>query len=671
MSVWPASDSFDAGATAYETSLFTGAYVRLLGWTSDPAYGSGGTGFTRTWDKRGVLFDAYFSVPGQHGQIVHPAVSTIGAALGANIGTSAMTGYAVRDLYAAEVDVAGSFRFRYDLPLSSSAWDFSFGIGARLTGGALTDAGTATTHNVGGDGYYFVAFGSAGNINVKYQLLRVNGGTVTRLAESHAGSTGGVLWPTWYQSNAIKRLRMTVHTNGATVELRCYAMVSPESEALVLTFDDSSASRRTSAGRCGFMATNEWTTGGIKRAVLVQHLAVNTYAGDVVLLDDWLRTDPTACAVVPGTFTTGLPTSGRSLMSSWYGDAHGVAGFASRISKSIDRLLFDSSSVDRTGWYLSQRQEDDGQTQDRIVDFEFATGGPGVAALTRKVGIAVRATATAAGSAPSACYLLTAELVEDTLISSINLFRVVGGVSTLIARKLSGVTFTRGVVYELRLLVQPFETVDPQNAWVRLRAYVDTVQIEMEHATSPVPGISIDTVGTVTDQASARVLSGLSAGIYIGSKAAATAHVYVDAWDEGDGAVDPDIDASYATIPVSAEGDGATGTFPVPYDWGIATTTDLGTLRHEHEDGGAYVAKARSIQRRTWKVGTSAATEDEVDDLQDFFDDHEGDAIPFSFVEPEDSATVLARFVGGELRIEKIDVGVYAWTVNLEEVSSG
>jgi hypothetical protein len=630
------------------------------------------TGKSIAWTKYGKAYTGHWGFDGA-GQ--KPLVSTTGSQFGANVGTSMPTGWLLRDFEDDDVSVELGFRIGMSDTSLVGGMTIRIGVAARVRAQTLTDGGTATAHLLNGEGYYFLFacdLSQAPN-GARFYLVRVNAGATTVLVASPAVGTGDFL--AWYSNNAAKQMRLRVRTNGGNVELEGYTRTGSGQEVLLLSATDSSGGKITAAGRCGFFCSNEFLESVRAIAPRVSFFAVATWAGVLHSYDDWTRYAASMAASVAQTFTGAAYTSfsfdGYDLTSGWFGDLTSLSTYSSRIARSGDRIQFDSSVSDKSGFYLSRRMEDHDRTQDRKIDFEFASGSMGASGVTRKAGVAVRCSTLrqVPGMTPDTCYYATAELIEDSLAASIKLWRV-RGTTVLLAHKITGVTITRGVVYELRLAVATLAVPDPVEGFARLKVFLDGVQVVLVDPTSPITGVFVAADGTVTDQSSSRVTSGWGAGVYIGSKVGANAHILLNDWDVGDTAGSSSTEQSQATIAVSASDDGVTGTFSVPYDWSTPIEADLISIRHEHEDGGAYTARARSVRARRWLLGCSAATEAEVDSLVSFFDDHDGDAIPFTFAPPI-GPDVTARFVGGTLQAEKKDAGVYAWSVVVEEVASG
>lgn len=684
----PRDDTFDALTPAYDNTLLVGGYVRFLGYTTNPLYAGGGTALIvlPEWTKFGRLYSGHWPVSNTQFAndvvnlapargFVRPAVNTSGAHFGANVGASLLTGWCLRDYVAAEVEVACTYTMRHmPGPDWVSAIGFDVMLGARLSAGTLTDGGLETAHLLNGDGYYLhVQVNSSGG--QKLYLTRVNGGTVTRLADSPAGApaTNFIPWATWNAGNRAKTLRLTVHTNGGQVELRAY-VTNVGAEQLVLSYNDTSGSRITASGRCGFVGPNEWIQGSGAHGVAFQSFRVSTYGGTLIAYDDFARLSVNAAAVVTRTFTSGTyagwSVDGRDLVSTWYGDLRGVAGFASRLLKSVDRLKLSSAAADMTGFYMSQRYANDIRTQDRKVKFELENTAPGVIGLVRGVGVVVRCGNVLAGGVPVSAYVFEARYDQDAATALYTLTRYTNGVAVLLASKVATGAVVPGIEYEIELQVDTIALPDPINGYARLRAYKASVQVQLLPLSPTLPGINVLADGTVVDTTSARIRTGPGEGFYVRSKNLATAGVFVNAW--GTGSFNPPAtgESTEASIPVPAENAGATGTFPAPYCWGAGEDEELPVIDHVLEGDHRYLSPMVELRRRAWTIGCpESAKAAEIQLLQAFFDDRAGSEIPFTLTSPR-GTTVTVRFVADTF-VWSVAGKKYTWQAQVEEVHDG
>lgn len=666
--VLPESDTFNEGATAAYDDSFLTQYVRTLGWSTDTA-----SGFSLAWSSSGKLYSGWFASPGtptQKGVSPRPAVCTTSTA---TVGSAELTGWAFRDIEQVDADVRLSYR---DLSLlggpSGTLITSRAFVGARLRNGTLTNGGTSTAHVAGGDGYWFgVAMSSLSPTGWSYLLLRVNSGTTTKLAETALAGYSA------YGMGEPRRLRLVVTGSGGTVTLRGY--VKPEGYQLqsgeleVLTFSDTSVSRITGTGRCGFATSNEVLSLGTFRAVALNYFEVRSGAGALLLRDEWERAGLGACAAV-----TGSPAgfSGVDLACGWYGDLHGVSSFASRIGvdTGANRIEFDSQAAARTGFYTSQRLAADPRVQSRAVDVVFGSGTALISPLVRAGGVALRVSHPTAGANPTSCYFAELRYDDDASTAAVRLWRIAPGATGLLAQKTSGVSVSLDTAYELQLAVSTASVPDPINGYAVLAVYLDGVQVPLVNPANPVAGVTIDASGTVVDASSNRVTSGPAESIYVLAPAGSGRKLYFDAWTAaalpgGGSGVTPESDQ--ASIALGTESDGSTGTLPIPVDWPVAEVRGGRYVIHELDGGHRFAGRLSGGRPPSWRVTASAMTEAERDDLRAFWDDHRGAEIPFAWTPPKTVTPQTVRFVAGSLEERMVDVGVYAVAFELEGCLSG
>jgi hypothetical protein len=667
---WPEDDSFDAGATAYESTRLS-AYVRLIPWTTDPVFGSGGTGYglgSSAWTSAGELYSGWWPNPSSPGSI--GAVPTAG---GGTSGASEATGWAFRDFYEDDVRVSASFKFLGpDVPEAHEL--LLWAVGARLSGGTLTSSGTDASHLLSGSGYWVAWLGDPSASGVprhQLELLRLNSGTVTRLATLYASDQA---WSTFNAGNP-HVIQLEVSGTGATVTITGRFSIGGSSSdpgALTTAFVhlDTSGSRITAAGRCGFASRNEFLEASEQRATGVAWFEI-VAGGVVVLREDWQRFAPTSCATIVGAFAA--PRSGFDLASSWQGDARGASTWVDRMLADVanGRVQWDSSSTVRTGFYLSQRRASDPSRQDRQVSVLFPAGAAGVGGLVRGLGVVVRATAIEPAGSPSACYVAELQYDQDATTARVKLRRISTSGEVDLARKDSGVSLTLGTARTLRLFVENSGIPDPSSGNVKLRVYLDGVQVQLVAPTTAAAGVLIDSDGTVTDASSERVLAGNGEGLYVRSKVGALVHVVADAWGHGAGSGPSDPEDDAPSITVSHEADGAVETLEVPVDWPIREVSDWLSVDHELGLDYRYVATSQDRPRRQWLVGQQGATIAEVESLRAFFELVGPADAPFFWVPPDETSAVVVYRVEDSLVDELVDRGVdevHSFSFKLQEL---
>lgn len=123
-----------------------------------------------------------------------------------------------------------------------------------------------------------------------------------------------------------------------------------------------------------------------------------------------------------------------------------------------------------------------------------------------------------------------------------------------------------------------------------------------------------------------------------------------------------------ASIVLTTECTGKTGTLTVPYDWGVQESSQWSALEHRYE--AAYVARSarHTRPRRRWSISANACTDAERTTLLAFWTSHKGAEIPFDWADPETGETVSVRFATDELGVVLANPSVRQFSFDLEEV---
>lgn len=657
----PASDLFTEGSPAYDSAGLIGYYIRLVGWTSDSA-----SGYSLTpWQATSNLYSGWFSSPGiptDLGASSTPAVCTIGS----GSGTFRPVGWLWRDDATEDVVVEGTLRYgatgSFPVLMTMVA-----GVCARVRNSTLTSGGSASGYFSGGDGYYFHEVVDGNTMTRKYQLFRVVSGVPTKLAESSASAV---------TINAAKKPRtlwMSVQTVAGNVEIKCYRrMVLTTTNGLsetqvIPTYTDSSGSKITGAGRAGLYSSNELiqAVGSSHQAVCWQRFAIAPIGGAYVVEDGFTRTYLAGARTVTGSHSG---YSGYDLASAFWGDHHASTSFQSKIGVDTgnNRLLFNSSSTSKTGYYVSQRPPASLENQDRKLTVRFKSGTPGVTPLARACGPVVRLTHTVPGTTPQFGYYAVLYRDDDQpLNNAVYLYRIVSGVSVLLASK-TGVTFSLDTDYEIRLKINNSNVPSPVNGYPIIKVYLDSAQVELVSA--GVVGILVDSSGTVQDRTSARIQTGNAEGFYVLNPVGSGRHVALDTWALGSGdGEDPSEGEEYeeGSIPVWSETDDVVDTWTFPYEVPVDVNHRLSVVEHPFDSGHRYRMQASHKPRDSWTL-TAAVDVDTADDIRDFFDNHSAE-VPFYIAHPRTGATTVVCFTSSSVTLERLGIDAVRYTLHVEE----
>lgn len=658
---WPASDSFNDGSPASDTvGLVT--WIRYIPWTTDSSSGFG----TRMlpFETDAYLYTGWFTSGGGSSGSGSPSSRPLVATTNnPPDGDSRPAAFVYRDYTTQDGCVEISFNEVADGAAHAAITQRNLyvGVGFRLQGGSVTDGNTLATHRITGASGYWAFLGLSDDLTLfKWSLVRSDGTTATEIdfgttAVASLGLNKSRKMRCRFR-NESGNPRMVIETQGTFFDV-------DSSWSVVVDHTDTNGAKITTTGRVGLLLSPEVReSDGVMRAVLVNYLSIKNFDATT---QSWIerarRTLPTGGVSVAGS----IGSAGNSLQSAWFSDLYSVTSGLEPIRKDSTngRILFDpGGGGTATGFYTSQRQADS-PNQDRSAIFQFGSTGT---ASERKAGIALRVNQSTVGVDPEECYYAWIARDDVGATATIELWRKK---TTHRRMAYASATINQTTNYTFRLVVT--NTAEP-TVYPELKVYLDGVQVILVKDSTTFPsGLIVDASGTVTDNTSAGILSGVGEGLVMELPDSGTRTVTVDAWAQGAGAITGTVaEQNQLSISVGAETDGSTGTLTVPIDWDVEVTRSGARLQHELEHGYVYRGVVRNFRRRVWTVRSSAATETEVDTLTAFFESHRGPEVPFGWVTPEgDTVTVHFRedFLATRLRAP----GVYDFEFSLEELTDG
>lgn len=641
--VLPASDAFASGVVPY--CDFIAKYLRLRVSTAG-ADATTGFGITFTLGSLGSLHASLRSISTQ----VFSEIAPGPAAITVNNPTGAPTGQMFREEIAGDVRAQIVFHIAAIGGLVNPNGYFKYAwVGARIN--ATTQVGTAPTQShENGRGYWF-ALNSAGSANTaKWQLIRRDntGNLLTVLAQSAAPFSLGTL-----QISGPRMMRIEVTDVGADVRIRCFTAASLPSggippgnpaEVEIFDFTDSSASKITAAGRCGFVSSLELTVGVVKHVQLIDSFRIDVGAA-LYMLDEFARVKSDMLATVTGAF--GI--SGADLGCDWaggVGSALGLKAFRSTSGTWTNRLHFIGSTPLGTtasetigGYLLSVRASPDAKSQHRSVVLVFESTGS--APTHRAVGIFVRASGGGEATAPASGYLCEVSLT-GAAVATLKVYRLQGANQVLIAQVTGTISCTQDAEHTLDFEVHNLAGASgqPDTAAV-MTAKWDTVQ---QTLVSVHLGV-IANAGIIYDKSTQRVLSGLGEGIRV-YLPDGTRKTYVDTWAQqtlvNPGQTPNQDQASIAFLSETFNHSGQTLTFPLA--WGVREERPRVVDKYRYEDGHKYRRSRYGRLRRVWSVHALALSDAQRNTLRTNWRDHNGCEKAFSWKPPIETAAVKVHF---------------------------
>lgn len=665
--VWPASDTFTAGAvTAFGDHL--GAYIRCaLALTVSVNHPTAGT---YSLPVAAADFNDLYSQTGNVPKYPTPYNVTRSTALWRALESNA--------------DQTVTLGF-HSKALSGSGHDWADAqtmilVAARVQGGTYTAATNQITDVTGG---YVFGFLRTLVLGGTWYLLRIDGASTFTVLEEVTFDDATIALPEMnaFESNEIA---LTLEDNAGDVDLTA-TLRTPAGTVTIFTHTDSSGSKITTAGRCGFTIDGKRSvTGGIvaTQATFFQI----TDAGTLHLRDEWIRAyrrGGTAASDVIGAVTW----QGFSVMQAFVGDWHGITAYQrliyrSKVAGQTDRLNFDpvaapvGTGTGAGGFLASHRRSTDRRSQNRSLLVRFSTlQQDGTAGTTdpspfRQAGVFVRMGSTLAPSdtfEPTSAYLFFLRRDDAGGTGGAFLLRWFHGTLTTLASN-AGFTVNTNTDYTVRLDAYNLLDAGGNNTGaVQIRCFVNGSQVVLTAISS---AVTADSLGTVHDGSSQRITEGGLEGMYVflpdGDRT-----IFVDSWSEGALTnASTGNPQDMASIAVPGELDDESGqTLEIPVDWPIEELRYQPVHEKRMESGHVRVHPRFTDERRVWEVAASALTDDERDDLRDFWAAHQGVQLPFSWVPPGQTTAAKVAIVEPEASLEDVlrDVGVSAFRFQLEE----
>lgn len=241
--------------------------------------------------------------------------------------------------------------------------------------------------------------------------------------------------------------------------------------------------------------------------------------------------------------------------------------------------------------------------------------------------------------------------------AAIDLFRVIGGVATKMARQpLDGlINVSQGILTQIELSVEQVPGGGPTGS-VSIAAEVGGTPVVFEKVAAG--GALIDTTGAVIDADDARILSGLVEGFITLVDTNATV---LDDWEEGvvsPPAPDPSGFPNIAAL--TQEDDAVAGALEdiLDPDWTITPTQVSMRTQVDFDSGHSQRYALGTYARRRFRMSKLMDPDStELADLHDFWEDHKGPEIGFTWdpstAFPGIGSEGTFAFLGNSLRTER------------------
>jgi hypothetical protein len=554
--ILPADDVFDAGSPVYGTvgagflPLYLGARL-----TS--------TGVNGIWLPDGNPFIARPMHSGYATVTPVTGVRDDNAAFYSN-GSSAVrsaSGAQFRRPFGADVTVTGLFEMRTVGGTAGLAQLAPRGVFARNQAGSLIGDASADPGTVDSSCYFAAVYQKSSDSTLRLGIIRFNTGTETLLAESAAIPTGSFQW------GKLATVALVVSGTGASVTLGAQLVGFGGTTPIIVGAVDSSGSRLTAAGRCGFVMGSDRSVGA--QVVDLCHMFQVEEGGAVVLRDEFTRLSLAAAKVAP---TDIHGRTGNYLSSAFYWDAGTFDGSFSAAGRTYTggrklrrntiagRIEFDHQTTDddvNAGrLILSQRPASNTRSQHRSAGI-IIPSAPVVTTGEVWAGIILRASQalptdedpplTGITSSPNipvgTGYMLVLRAVTSTSITW-QVHRITNGGHFSIARfteasPFATTSFAYGTLFTLDLDCYPRSDAYP-NGPVELVCRVNGVLLPLVMtAAATSAGMFSPSTGIVVDPTTSRIQSGRGEGLVAvngflrSGSAAANIDPVFEAWTQG------------------------------------------------------------------------------------------------------------------------------------------
>lgn len=641
----PLSDTFTEEAT-HLGDVHSG-YARLIAWTTDASSGDSNV------CAAGNLHNGYFQ---SNGVVPAGTSGRFAVAQHASAGVSDLLSFVWRPYYAVRAKARLAIRWRRISGAVTSADFRRAAVGVRLQSHS-TYVNTAGSESVsGGDGYWLVARNVATQPGAKFYLLRVNAGVVTKLTESTVVDIAD--WRLWKGM----WISLLISNSGGNPVLRCRRSPTPlesvdgTSEVDCFTagdYTDTSGSKITAAGRCGFALARP----PVGSAVVADWFEItDPNTSELVLRDEWIRANYLVGAL---TSADANGKVGRNLQPTFSGDVGGLG--ISRIARDsgANRAKNDATNTGVSGAWAYRASHE--AVQRRSIKITGTT--PGGRTDTLQLDVRGKDLHTPTGVTARG-YELEIECVGTGPVFTARLIYFALGFRTTLATKVLAITVG---THTFDLAVENVGGATPFDGIPYLTVRVDTVAVT-SWTLPGVAGIAQTSAGSVTDSRSAAILRGWEQAFrhVVGGTVANS--VFLDDWtDSATLPETPEPDRPNAAV--SDELDGLTDTLDVPLSWPVEVVYTPRAIRHEYDSDHAQTIATASRDRRIWRVQAKATNRTDRDELLAFYVAHKGGEIPFSWVIDGETVSVvfLTTDLADKLRDRGSGGGIYSYEFELGE----
>lgn len=638
----PSGDAFTEQATHYGAHL--SGYINIRPWFTA---GDTSTGYAVPVPAS-YLHSGYSSGPTN----LAASKSTTGAATAGDLGC-----WVWRPYYAQNTRATLQFSLRTILGTPTTDTPRHAAVFGRVQGGTYSE--TPSLENIYDLTAYVFLFTNTNALGPKFHLLRVNAGAIAYVT----GITNPVTatFPNGIVADMTAGMLMSLAIGadgGGNPLITCRATIAGVTTAVFNAVVDSHANKITAAGRWGFGLSKDRqeSSGTIKSATVSQSFTIlDLNTAFLFLVDEWYRGSSLLAGALINTIDGGI-AQGRCLQPAFAGDVLSGTGNRNQRDAGNNRIFVNAGAGVPDA--VSSRPSPNVYDHHRSVVFNVSNPS----SQTIHWGLMLRGSMEGVGSRFTSGWIFRITHTGSQFDARLYLRGSNGITETLLAEALAVSGISLGANHTLDMEVW---NSGPGGQF----SGTPTILCKIGAATIPwisqTVALTVDGDDVCRYVGSSPPLSGESEGLYMQAHATGPAVIRADTWTQG-ALQTPEIepDDMDGIVP-AGESAGATGTFTVPDDWTYEPVHAMEAEEHYYDSGHVNRIARQEEFRRQWKLHADAITDDERDDLVDFFDDHLGTEIPFSI--SIDDETVTVRFTDDKLGDRLRDYGVHSYEIEVEE----
>lgn len=589
---------------------------------------------------------------------------------------------------AGDIAVSATFRQLATIGNPNYALIAPTGVMARVQGGTLNGSGELAVRIDDPSCYIAYYRGRTSIQAVEFVLARVTAGAFAILAYTSKAQAQ-------FSSSDLGKavaVSLTCTTVSTDVSLAASFTGLGMSAPVALAATDTGGGQITTPGRCGFSCGRDRQTapGTIQAVDLVEQFSI--VSGATVLLDDRFQRVGLAGAydyATDATYSDTQGNDGRSLQMAYYWDQFTGGDETVRLvqASGADTATWAGNAGDSNGMNccVASRPASNVRSQRRSISITMPaqpTSGQ------QGAGIVLRASqpAPVAGffyfGIGYLAWIYWSAGGTTTPSFAVTRHRVVGGtpiINILATYADAGDAYTNGYAAAFILDFEVYNRVGSTSngpTILKLRTDIGGGDLQVPLVASSVPGITVDTDGTLTDASSNRISQGVGEGFALSNSQGNTATIVIDDWLQGVLTNADLADRDQASVVVATEGTltGVDLSTIIGVDYGMQVERQHYSIVQRFESGHSRGnprftnSAGAGIPRSLYTCQVRGVTATTLSAFLAYWDAHAGIVSAFPWTPPGEDAAISGHFLEDSLRYDLEHVGTYALAFRVEEI---